>query len=66
MTDAPKRRGRPAKAPSVEVIAAKSGLRVKKADAIHDGKGGFLAVGAVFEPADADAGEALKAKGFAE
>lgn len=57
MTEAPKKRGRPAKA------APDGTLTVKAADAIHDGKGGFLSVGDTFEPADADS---LKAKGLAE
>lgn len=54
---APKR-GRPRK--------VEGGLTVKVANAIHDGKGGFLSVGAVFAPADEAAGEALKARGLAE
>lgn len=55
-------RGRPRKA-----VEAKSGsLVVKVAEAIHDGKGGFLSVGASFVPADEAAGEHLKAKGLAE
>lgn len=59
----PKRRGRPAKAPSVEATPAKGGLTVKVADAIHDGLGGFLPVGAKFDAVDA---EGLIAKGLAE
>ena len=51
------KRGRPAKA------AQTGALKVKVADAIHDGKGGFLPVGATFDAADADG---LKAKGLAE
>jgi hypothetical protein len=51
------KRGRPRKA---EQIGA---LKVKVADAIHDGEGGFLPVGATFDAAD---GESLKAKGLAE
>lgn len=66
----PKKRGRPAKAPVVASVApsvAPAGkLRVKRPDAIHDGHGGFLAVGAMFDPADAEAGAALVAKGLAE
>lgn len=55
-------RGRPRKA-----VEAKPGsLVVKLADAIHDGNGGFLSVGAVFVPADEAAGEQLKARGLAE
>lgn len=38
-------------------------LTVKVANAIHDGKGGFLPVGAKFDAVD---GESLKAKGLAE
>lgn len=41
-------------------------LKVKVADAISDGDGGFLAVGDTFTPADEEAGEDLKAKGLAE
>lgn len=41
-------------------------LTVKRAEAIHDGKGGFLPVGAKFDAADKDAAEALKARGLAE
>ena len=60
MTEAPKRRGR-------KPAAKNDGtLTVKKADTIHDGEGGFLAVGDEFEPADEEAGESLKAKGYAE
>lgn len=69
MTEAPKRRGRkPAvKVEAVEPAAKpKHGLKVKKADAIHDGEGGFLAVGATFSPADDDAAAALVAQGLAE
>jgi hypothetical protein len=42
------------------------GLTVKVPGAIHDGKGGFLAVGAKFTPADEKAASELKAKGLAE
>jgi len=54
MTETPKKRGRP----------AKPVLTVKKADTIHDGKGGFYPVGHVIEPVDADAAEQLKARGL--
>lgn len=53
------KRGRPPK-------AANGGLKVKVADTIHDGQGGFLPVGAVFTPVDDDAGALLKARGLAE
>lgn len=71
----PRKRGRPAKAKPDALQAenetqaeteAKGRLKVIKAEAIHDGEGGFLPVGALFDPADDDAGEALKAKGLAE
>lgn len=45
---------------------AKGALTVKVADAIHDGEGGFLPVGAKFDPVDDDAVKSLKAKGLAE
>ena len=54
------KRGRPRKVP------VEGGLKVLKADAIFDGKGGFLAVGAMFTPADEAAAEQLKARGLAE
>lgn len=54
------KRGRPAK------VEATGALKVKVADAIHDGEGGFLPVGAAFDPIDDDAAENLKAKGLAE
>lgn len=38
-------------------------VKVKVADAVHDGKGGFYPVGAVIEVEDA---ASLKAKGLAE
>ncbi|MXO72874.1 hypothetical protein [Alteraurantiacibacter buctensis] len=44
----------------------KGALTVKKAEAIHDGEGGFLPVGASFSPADEAAGAELVAKGLAE
>jgi hypothetical protein len=60
MTEA--KRGRPRKA--VEIAKPADGaLTVKVADTIHDGAGGFLAVGAKFHAADP---EALKARGLAE
>jgi hypothetical protein len=65
MTDAPKKRGRPAK-PAVapaEAPSAKGKLRCKVANAIFDGKGGFLAVGETFDAPEADS---LIAKGLAE
>ena len=40
-------------------------LKVKLPDTIADGKGGFLAVGDTFTPADDDAAKALKDKGVA-
>lgn len=59
------KRGRPRKA--VETIAKQDGaLTVKVANAIHDGKGGFLPVGGVFMPADEPARASLIAKGLAE
>ena len=62
MTEVAKR-GRPRK---VDVEAGEGSLTVKVADAISDGEGGCLPIGAKFDPADADAGESLKAKGLAE
>ncbi len=64
------KRGRPAKV-KVEVAneakTAKIGtLKVKVPNAIFDGDGGFLPVGAAFDAIDAAAAEALKAKGLAE
>lgn len=53
MTDAPKKRGRPAKA---------KGPVVKVGGAISDGKGGFFAKGATL-PEDCDV-KSLKAKGL--
>lgn len=41
-------------------------LTVKKPDAIGDGEGGFLPVGAKFVPADEGAAAQLKARGLAE
>lgn len=41
-------------------------MTVLVADAIADGKGGYLAKGAKFTPADKDAGEQLKARKLAE
>lgn len=59
------KRGRPRKA--VETIAEQGGaLTVKVADAIHDGEGGFLAVGAKTVPVDEEARASLIAKGLAE
>lgn len=54
-----KKRGRPP-------LSKDGAMRVKKPEAIHDGEGGFLPVGATFDPVDADAGERLKALGLAE
>lgn len=51
------KRGRPAKA------KPESALTVKVANAVYDGKGGFLPVGATFDAVDA---ASLKAKGLAE
>lgn len=62
MTDDKPKRGRPRKATPVP----EKGLRVKKPNAIFDGKGGFLAVGAVFAPVDDETAEILKARGLAE
>ena len=39
------------------------GVTVKVANAVHDGKGGFFAVGTVIQPHDE---AALKAKGLVE
>lgn len=55
MTDTPKR-GRP----------PKGQMKVKKAETIHDGAGGFLPVGDTFILADEEAAELLKARGLAE
>jgi hypothetical protein len=54
------RRGRPPKA------VAQGALTVKKAEAVFDGQGGFLPVGAKFDAVDDNAAAALIAKGFAE
>lgn len=40
-------------------------LTVVKADAIFDGKGGFLNPGATFDPVDDDAGKTLIERGLA-
>lgn len=64
----PKKRGRPAKAPAVEVVQpvkAEGTLTVKKADAIFDGEGGFYPVGHKFHAADETAA-LLIARGLAE
>ena len=75
MTETKPRRGRPAKVKIHGLQAenqtqaetkAQGRLKVKVADAIHDGEGGFYPVGHMFDPAD-DAAEAmLKARGLAE
>jgi hypothetical protein len=59
------KRGRPAKSPET-VDKHKGALRVIKADAIFDGKGGFLPVGAMFDAVDEEAANTLKARGLAE
>ena len=72
----PRKRGRPAKvkpdAEQAETQAeardeaeteAPKRLKVLKADTIHDGKGGFFPVGALFVAVEPDA---LIARGFAE
>ena len=41
-------------------------MTVKQADAISDGKGGYLKKGDKFTPVDDEAKESLKAKGLAE
>jgi hypothetical protein len=59
------KRGRPRKA--VETIAEQDGaLTVKVANAIHDGKGGFMPVGSKTIPTDDEARASLIAKGLAE
>jgi AT hook motif len=67
MTEAPKKRGRPAKAAVAPAkapsVASKGKLRCNVANAIFDGNGGFLAVGETF---DAPNGDDLIAKGLAE
>lgn len=62
----PKKRGRPAKAAETAPVASKGKLRVVVADMIHDGQGGFLAVGTMFDAVDDEAAEQLKARGLAE
>ena len=66
----PKKRGRPAKvavaAAEAPPVASKGKLRVVVADMIHDGQGGFLAVGTMFDAVDDEAAEQLKARGLAE
>lgn len=46
--------------------AKKHTVKVKKADTIFDGEGGFYPVGKVVECPDAETAKALKDKGFAE
>lgn len=57
MTEAPKKRGRPAKQEEIK------GVKVKVAGVISDGEGGFYEVGDIIEPVDPDG---LRAKGFVE
>ena len=45
---------------------AEGGMTVLVANMISDGAGGYLAKGAVFQPADKEAGEQLKARKLAE
>lgn len=45
--------------------APKAQMTVKAADTVADGKGGFLPVGAKFEPVDAAARKSLADKGLA-
>jgi hypothetical protein len=64
----PKKRGRPAKAVTVEAKAPEriGTLKVKVPNAIFDGAGGFLPVGAMFDAVDAATADILKARGLVE
>lgn len=65
MTEEPKRRGRK---PKVETAVgeANGALTVKKADAIFDGAGGYLPVGAKFDAACEVSAKQLVERGLAE
>lgn len=66
MTEAPKRRGRKPKVETAEAPKANGALTVKKPDAIFDGEGGFLPVGAKFDAACEVSAQALVERGLAE